>query len=68
MDAGRGAGRDRRPADRAVGEDDVDLDRRITARIEDLARVDDVDEVFSSGLRLRAFLAGSARPGDRAGR
>ena len=41
--AGRGARRDGRPADRAVGEDDVDLDRRIAARIEDLAGVDDVD-------------------------
>ena len=39
--AGRGARRHGRPADRAVVEDDVDLDRRVAARIEDLARVDD---------------------------
>ena len=49
--AGRGAGRHRRAPDRAVGEDDVDLDRRIAARVEDLARVDEVDE----GVHALAF-------------
>ena len=38
--AGRGAGRDCRPADRAVGEDDLHLDGGVAARIEDLAGVD----------------------------
>ena len=50
--AGRRARRHGRPADRAVGEDDVDLDRRVAARVEDLARVDDVDDVFTRRLRL----------------
>ena len=40
---GRRAGRHRRPAERAVGEDDVDLDRRIAAGVEDLAPVDALD-------------------------
>ena len=73
--AGRGARRHRRPADRAVAEDDVDLDRRIAARVEDLARVDELDRSCSClrsrsdrglpGLRLRRRLARPAGPGGR---
>ena len=40
VDAGRGAGRDRGPAERARLEPHVDLDGRIAARVEDLAGVD----------------------------
>ena len=48
--AGRGARRHRRAADRAVGQDDVDLDGRVAARVEDLAGVDDVDRGCSCWL------------------
>ncbi len=41
--AGRGAGRDGRPPDRSVDQDDVDLYGRIAARIEDLAGFDQID-------------------------
>src|SRR5262247_999788 len=56
MDAGRGAGRHGRPADRSIVQDDVDLDGRIAARVEDLASVD----VFDRGRHAPAFaLAGA---------
>ena len=51
--------RHRRPADRAVVEDDVDLDRRVAARVEDLAGVDEVDRgvhALAPGLGLRPAL------------
>src|SRR5262245_36365178 len=51
MDAGRGAGRHGRPADRSIVQDDVDLDGRIAARVEDLASVD----VFDRGRHAPAF-------------
>ena len=54
--AGRGAGRDGGPADRAVGEDDVDLDRRVAPRVEDLAGVDVVDD------RVAHFALTARRP------
>ena len=43
VDAGRGAGRDGGPAQRAVLRDDVDLDGGVAARVEDLPGVDPGD-------------------------
>ena len=43
VDARRGARGDGRPAERAAFEHDVDLDRRVPPRIEDLSRVHAVD-------------------------
>ena len=43
VDAGRGAGRHRRPAERAVLGDDVDLDGRVAPRVEDLPGIDPGD-------------------------
>jgi hypothetical protein len=42
--AGRGAARHRGPAERAVDEDRVDLDGRVPARIQHLARQDGFDQ------------------------
>src|SRR6185503_13034874 len=42
--AGRRPGRHRRPAHRAIGEEHVDLDGRVAARVEDLAGVDLLDD------------------------
>ena len=56
---GRGAGRHRRPTDRAVGQDDVDLDGRVAARIEDLAGVDASMKVLTRGPSLSASPTGS---------
>ena len=47
--------RHRRPPDRAVAEDDVDLDRRVAARIEDLAGVDDLDRSCVAHARSLAW-------------
>ena len=58
--AGRGAAGHGRAPDRAVVEDDVDLDRRVAARIEDLAGVDEVDRGHARLLRPGA---GSGRLG-----
>src|SRR5664280_1042208 len=43
VDARGGAGRHAGPADRAVGEDHVDLDRRVAPGVEDLACLDELD-------------------------
>ena len=44
VDAGRGAGRNGRPAEGAVGQGDFDLDGGVAAGIEDLAGVDFLDQ------------------------
>ena len=67
--AGRRARRHRGPTDRAVLEDDIDLDRRIAPRVEDLAGVDVGDERARSltppqlGRSVwRTAMPGSSRP------
>ena len=60
--AGRRAGRHGRPPDRAVAEDDVDLDRGVAARIEDLAGIDELDDrvhALAPALAFFDFGAGS---------
>ena len=61
--------RNRRTADRAVAEHDVDLDRRVAARIEDLASLEsamDVSMLMSrsppSARSIRTATPGSSRP------
>ena len=46
--AGRGARRHRRATARAPGQDEVDLDRRVAPRVEDLACVDPLDRAHRS--------------------
>ena len=55
------AGRHRRPTERSIGQGDVHLDRWIAARIEDLARVDELD------CRIHDFLAARDVDGTLAG-
>src|SRR5436309_3369275 len=43
MSPRRGPGRNTRPADRAIGQHDIDLDRGVATRIEDFAGVDQLD-------------------------
>ena len=63
--AGGGARRDGRPADGAVVEDDVDLDGRVAARVEDLAGV---DESIECALDSRLGLPGPSARAVHAGR
>ena len=67
VDARRGAGRDRGPAQRAVLGDDVDLDGRVAPRVEDLPGIDPGDggvaHLAASGWRSRSTVTpGSSRP------
>ena len=55
--AGRGAGRDDGRAHRAVVEEDVDLDRRVAARVEDLAADDILDQRGHWSLLPRSIVA-----------